>query len=408
MISKDDFYKIFEDNSVKIHKKAQEYIDKKYIPKGSNLLPFKDVISRLTIDLTKERPLENPWIIRGSRIVRRTEGGNDVLSIASSYLKTSVLSSKSKRMNIDKIIEEHSQVMDRVKGIDDKLKEIGGDNVTEAKEEMLQRAINNPAPETEKLEVVKEDIEKKESEIEKIKPTEPIRGEIVEELKKGSPEEINLLQKLLNDPDTLNEIIRLSQMMIEAKIDFRILEFVKRGVNKEYDDKTSEISITSFHKYWKNLIKPEVDDLDPAIEDKILHFITTKDGKNIKKSKLFTLIDFYQYYPVYVQKEKNVSKEVYYCLSSNTQGTYGSKAPQSVPTELSHLLGYINDKLREANPYIAKTFRYFDDQHKSQINKEEFTKGLEKLKIVMEPREVDLVFNYLDTDKTGVVNYNQF
>ena len=45
-------------------------------------------------------------------------------------------------MNIDNIIDEEEQIIDRVKKIDDKLREQGADDVKSAKQEMIQRAVN--------------------------------------------------------------------------------------------------------------------------------------------------------------------------------------------------------------------------------------------------------------------------
>ena len=115
LIPSEMFYKVFSNHNVEIHEKSKNYIHKRFVKKGSDLIPFKEVLSRLTWDLSKERPLESPWIIRSSKMIRKIGDGNDLLSIASSYLQTSVLSANSKRLNIDKIIEEHSQIIDRVK-----------------------------------------------------------------------------------------------------------------------------------------------------------------------------------------------------------------------------------------------------------------------------------------------------
>ena len=106
------------------------------------MLLYKDALARLTWDLSKDQPLDHPWIIRTTGKIKRSDGGNDALSIASSYLLTSVLSSKSKRINIDNIIDEEAQIIDRVKSIDDKLKEQGANDVKSNKAEMIQRAIN--------------------------------------------------------------------------------------------------------------------------------------------------------------------------------------------------------------------------------------------------------------------------
>lgn len=142
MITQDEFFKIFHDNRVEIHPKAKSFIEKRYIAKFNNMLPYKEVLARLTCDLSKDRPLDHPWIIRTSSRIKRLDAGNDAISVASSYLLTSVLSSKSKRMNIDNIIDEEEEIIDRVKKIDDKLREHGADDVKSAKQEMIQRAVN--------------------------------------------------------------------------------------------------------------------------------------------------------------------------------------------------------------------------------------------------------------------------
>ena len=347
---------------------------------------------------------------------RGRSNGSEILSIASSYLKTSVLSANSKRLNIDDIIDEHSQIIDRVNKIDDKLREIGGDDISAAKEEMIKKATENPPPFL-PLEIISENKQQKIPDKLKLIPPATKEETMNQNLAvKDNSAEINLLQTLMSNPDTLNEIIRLSQMMIESKIDFRVLEFVKRGINKEYEDSTDKISIAAFHKYWKNLIKQEVSEIDPMIEDKILHFVTTKEGEKVDKNKLFTLIDFYQYYPVYVQKDKNLSKEIYFVMSSNTDGGYNWKEglkkndldKLDKNKELLYLLEYINDKLKEKYPKIAKAYRFFDVNHKSEITREEFSNGLQKLKIVMDERETDLVFHHLDTNHDGLLKYNEF
>lgn len=108
-------------------------------------------------------------------------------------------------------------------------------------------------------------------------------------------------------------------MMLSAKIDFRILEWIKRGVNKEYEDSTLFIPLPIFRKYWRNLIKPEFSDLDPTIEEKIAKFITTTPDEQVDKNRLFTLIDFYQYYPVYVQRDRNMSQEMQHIMNPNNE-----------------------------------------------------------------------------------------
>lgn len=380
------------------------------------MMPYKEVLARLTCDLSKERPLEHPWVVRTTQRAKRLDGGNDALSIASSYLFSSVLSSKSKRMHIDDIIEEQEQIIDRVKQIDDKLREQGADDVKSNKEEMIQRAINSrhvvPA-----LPSIPESKEETFAEKVRLKPAvskEEAKNQTV--TTKHNSNEIEVLQKLMSNTEMMDEVMRLSKMMLEAKIDFRILEFLKRGINKEYDDEIQFITVNAFHKYWRNLIAPEVEHLDPTIEDKVLHFVTTNGGDQVDKGKLFTLIDFYQYFPFYVQRDRNFSKEMYYVMSSNTDGGYKwneglqkkdlDKLNQN--KSLHSLLEYIHDKIKEKYPKMAKAYRFFDTDHKTAITKEEFAKGLSSLKIVLSEKEIDKTFEFLDKNNDGLLTYNEF
>ena len=383
MISQEEFFKVFQDNNVEIDPKAKSFIEQKYMLKGSSMIPFKDVLSKLTWDLSKENPLDHPWIIRKSEKVKRSYVGNDAVSVASSYLFASVLSGKSKRINIDNIIDEEEQIIDRVKKIDDKLKQQGADDVKSNKNEMIQRVINSKpsiplAPIPESNETFNKKIP--------IKPTIVSKEEATNQniTIKHNSNEIDILQKLLSNTELLDEVLQISRMLIDSKIDWRTFELIKRGINKEYDDSTLFITVSVFHKYWKNLINPEVDHIDPTIEDKVLHFVTTSNGEKVDKSKLFSLIDFYQYFPFYIQKDKNASKEMYYVLSSNTKGTYDAKNGLNqnnlnkleVDKELKNTLEYIHDKIKEKYPKMAQAYRFFDVDHKTAITKEEFQHGL--------------------------------
>jgi len=55
----------------------------------------------INIDLSQENPFLSEWIIRKTHVSRDVSDGK---SIASSYMLSSVLSSKSKRFNIDGIL----------------------------------------------------------------------------------------------------------------------------------------------------------------------------------------------------------------------------------------------------------------------------------------------------------------
>ena len=67
------------------------------------MLPYKEALWLINLNLSAVNPMEAPWEIR-KQYVPREEG--DAKSIASSYFLASVFSAKSKCTNIDRIIEE--------------------------------------------------------------------------------------------------------------------------------------------------------------------------------------------------------------------------------------------------------------------------------------------------------------
>ena len=227
----------------------------------------------------------------------------------------------------------------------------------------LNKATENLPPSSIK-EIIPENKEEKISETIKLQPTAARKETTSQNLRLVDKSvEINLLHGLMNSPDILNEIIKLSQMMLESKIDFEILEFIKRGINTEYDDSTTLISVAAFHKYWKHLVKPEVAKLEPKIEDKILKFIITQDDQKVDKNKLFTLIDFYQYYPVYTQKDQNLSNKINLRMNSGTKGDFQNKGQNKINIdkfkqnkELIYLWEYITNQLKEKYSNILNAF----------------------------------------------------
>ena len=99
----DQFKQAFKAHNIEISSKALAFINKKYVVKDKGVLPYKDAMKLLNVNLKEEDPFSHPWVIWK---VYESWELSDGVSIASSYMLSSVLSSKSKRFNIDGILKE--------------------------------------------------------------------------------------------------------------------------------------------------------------------------------------------------------------------------------------------------------------------------------------------------------------
>ena len=85
--------------------------------------------------------MKQEWVIRKKHSSKNTD---DAQSIASSYMLTSCFSAASKRFNIDGILKEQEQILDRVQEIDSKLGERA--DIKEEKEKMIEEMIDTAIP----------------------------------------------------------------------------------------------------------------------------------------------------------------------------------------------------------------------------------------------------------------------
>jgi len=68
----------------------------------------------------------------------------------------------------------------------------------------------------------------------------------------------------------------------------------------------------------------------------------------------------------------------------------------------------IGVKIDEMFHGFNKSFIFFDMDGDQYINKTEFYKGIEGLKIKLQKVDMDLVFDHLDEDGDGKLNYREF
>lgn len=76
------------------------------------MVNFKEALASVSVNLDLDDPMKGKWVLRTSKPVKKKDTSG--ISVYS-YAMTSVLSKKSKRTNIDKIIEEQQSEINRVK-----------------------------------------------------------------------------------------------------------------------------------------------------------------------------------------------------------------------------------------------------------------------------------------------------
>lgn len=75
---------------------------------------------------------------------------------------------------------------------------------------------------------------------------------------------------------------------------------------------------------------------------------------------------------------------------------------------LAKLMTLIAIKIEEKFQSLAKAFLSFDTDANQAIEYHEFTKGIEKLRIKLSKKDLDLVFEHMDNDSDGALNYKEF
>jgi|TARA_B110000285_G_scaffold227285_1_gene288371 Ca2+-binding EF-hand superfamily protein len=75
---------------------------------------------------------------------------------------------------------------------------------------------------------------------------------------------------------------------------------------------------------------------------------------------------------------------------------------------LAKIMTLIAIKIEEKYQSLAKAFLSFDSDANQSIEYHEFTKGIEKLRIKLSKKDIDLVFEHMDSDCDGALNYKEF
>ena len=119
--------------------------------------------------------------------------------------------------------------------------------------------------------------------------------------------------------------------------------------------------------------------------------------------------------PIKIKRDKNKSESVYYILNSNMRGAFQSKEEilrtlkeENDQRHLHKIMTLIAIKIDDKFTTLGKAFLFFDIDGDQTINRTEFHKGIESLRVKLPVNDIDLVFDHMDKDKDNCLNYKEF
>ena len=65
-------------------------------------------------------------------------------------------------------------------------------------------------------------------------------------------------------------------------------------------------------------------------------------------------------------------------------------------------------RLTERFKTFSPAYRFFDTNFNNRVSLNEFIIGMENLKVKLSSRDQQMIFNYLDKDNKGYIDYNDF
>jgi hypothetical protein len=125
------------------------------------------------------------------------------------------------------------------------------------------------------------------------------------------------------------------------------------------------------------------------------------------------LVDLFTYYPKKPVKQHpgRGSSNIYRVMSSNIKDGASADKPEEMSADQSSLkrnLEFIWLRIDEKFPSLSKAYRFFDVNYNNRVTFNEFSKGLELLKVKMNLRDQLACFKYLDADDSQYLTYDEF
>lgn len=135
----------------------------------------------------------------------------------------------------------------------------------------------------------------------------------------------------------------------------------------------------------------------------------------IEKQRIIDILDVIHFFPVKIRRDKNKSTNMFYIMNSNQRGGRMNQEEIIQVTQdekrnstLNKVMMLISIKLQEKFNTMSKAFIFIDSNSNQQITKLEFQAAIERMRIKLSKEDIDLVFDHLDKNQDGQINYAEF
>lgn len=201
---------------------------------------------------------------------------------------------------------------------------------------------------------------------------------------KGIIDDTEALAKLFEDVQTIRNTYS------EGDVDmteYGIIELIVKNFEL-LDTKSTKELTTDFHRLFKNS-KVEISD---TLKDLVVSKLKEDDRNVITYTKLLRIYDIFNFI---------VNRE------ANAIGSYKTKTDPNSKS-IPNMLRFLWVKIEERFTKTSHAFRYFDEKSRTKISFNQFAHAIENLKIKFHRDDMKELFNYLDADKDGFLNYAEF
>lgn len=201
------------------------------------------------------------------------------------------------------------------------------------------------------------------------------------------------------------QAVVLIKYLQDKGIDMRILNNIRIDFLSKIPSENSSMDSDDFVTLFRTISKIK----DAEMEEKLMNFCEDKRNNTVKYTKYSEFVDFYQYLPLHIKKDRNLSQELYYVLTSNKFSNAGEKIEtDQEQMGLKQSLDFLWMKIEERFNKVAQAFRFFDINNNGVLSLKEFEIGVHKLSTRFTRDQIRKMFNYIDTNNDNCIQYVEF
>lgn len=219
----------------------------------------------------------------------------------------------------------------------------------------------------------------------------------------------NFLTKALAEGGLKQRRLKLLKQMHDAQLDFRVLNKFKTEFF-DIHDSTPQVTFseTQFRALLAQSTIPGIERLNGDLLDTFIK--DTSTNGQVDLHSLFSIIDLFTYLPQKQAQNQQASPDMFRILTANQQHCATAAKDTSAIAEVrtKRNLELILIRIKERFPRFAAAFRFFDINFNNRVSFNEFSRGIEALKVKITVNELLECFRFLDCKGQGYITYHEF